>query len=707
MNIKSLLKKMTTEEKVMQLCALMAEDLLDGDKLSAAKMKHRLKHGIGFLASVTRDLPPDKGAALVNQVQHWLRENTRLKIPAVAHEECLHGCMARGSTIFPQAIAMAASWDLGLHKRVVTTIGMEARAWGFSLALSPVVDVARDARAGRTEETFGEDTWLVTRFGVNFVKALQAQGVGCTPKHWVADFVADGGRDSWDIKFSERELREVYFPPYEACIREADARAIMPTYNTLNGTPMVANKALNIDVLRKEWGFKGIAGSDYWSIDYQYKMQFMARDAADAARQALMGGNDVEWPNSTCYPTLIKQVKQGKVPMKVLDTSVARVLLLKQKQGLFKNPWAEVDKLTVLANCGAHRELSHEAALKSIVLLKNKGGLPLTRNLKKVAVIGPNADEVRTGGYSSFGTHYVTPLQGIRERLGKERVLYAKGCPNTGGSEAGIKKAVAVARVADAAILVMGNWSHGSWRKEPATEGEGRDRCDLRLPGLQEKLIEEVCKVNKKVVVVLVSGMAVTMEAWLGKVKAVLNAWYPGCEGGRAIAETLFGDFNPGGKLPITFPVRAGQLPLYYNHKPTGRHYDYVDLRGKQAQFPFGHGLSYTSFKYSDFGLRTEDSGLRASCKVTNTGKRAGDEVVQLYIHQELTLVTRPLKELRGFERVSLAPGESTKVEFKLTKKDLAYLGPDLKPTIKGGAFEVMVGSSSEDIRLSKKIKLG
>lgn len=706
MRIAELIRKMTVEEKVMQLCSLMDRELLQDGKLSRARMKKHLSKGIGFVASLTRDFEPGDGADVLNEAQRFLVENTRLGIPAVMHEECLHGNMSRGATVFPQSIGMAASWDPEFYTRVARAIAEEARARGFTLALSPTINIARDPRCGRTEETYGEDPLLTTRMALAFVKTMQANGVGCTPKHFVANFVGDGGRDSHDVHFSERELREVYFPAFEAVVRKAKATAIMPAYNTLNGEPCSSHEWLLIDVLRKEWGFEGVTGSDYWAIDNMARSQFVARDAAECARKALLGGMDVEWPNSSTYPELIQQVKSGAVPVKALDRSVERVLRLKERMGVLRNPYADRLRAIRLANCAKHRTLAREAAARSMVLLKNQGLLPLSRRIRKLAVIGPNAAAIRTGGYSSTGAKVVTPLKGLQALLGKDRVVYARGCTNTGGTRAGIAAAATIAKRADAAVVFMGNWSGGSWVRKPHSEGEGRDRSNLALPGMQEQLVAAVSAANRNTAVVLIGGSAVTMERWLGEVRAVLEAWYPGGEGGTAIAETLFGNRNPGGKLPLTFPIREGQLPCYYNLKPTGRHFDYLDLRGAQAQFPFGHGLSYTSFEYRSLRITKTAGGVKVACTVKNTGRRAGDEVVQVYVHDKYSSLTRPLKELKGFERISLDPSESVRITIALTRKDLSFLNDRMKWAFEPGEFEIMVGSSSTDIRLQRTATL-
>jgi len=700
MNISALIRKMTVEEKVMQLCSLMADQVLDKGAVNERKLRKAIGKGIGQFTTVTRQMMPREGTEVYNRLQKFLVEETRLGIPAILHDEVLHGLMAGGSTIFPQALGMASSWDPDLLSRVASAIGKETRARGISQALSPTINIARDPRCGRTEETYGEDVLLTTRMAVAFIKALQAEGVAATPKHFAANFVGDGGRDSHDIHFSERELREVYFPAFKAAIQEAGAMSIMPAYNTINGVPCACDPWLLTEVLRKEWGFEGIAGSDYWAIDGIYQKHRTAKDASESARLALVAGMDVDWPNASTFPNLVGDVRKGRVPMRVLDRAVARMLRVKEKLGLFENPYADPGRAVRLNDCEAHRKLALEAARSSMVMLKNEGLLPFGK-VRRIAVIGPNADEARTGGYSGFGVKIVKPLEGIRDRAGDHaQVLYAKGCELTGDSTAGFRKAEEAAKKSDVAVVVVGGWAGGSWEKEPYTEGEGRDRCRLELVGVQEGLIKAVVKANRKTVVVIVNGSAVAMGAWADRVPAILEAWYPGEEGGKAIAEVLFGDVNPSAKLPITFPYYTGELPWYYNVKPSGRADDYNDRRNKLALFPFGHGLSYTTYDYSGLKVARTSAGAAVSCEVRNAGKRAGEEIVQLYIRDLLASLARPMKELKGFAKVRLAPGEKTRVEFTIPRADLGFLGKDLKPVFEPGEFEIMVGASSEDIRL-------
>ena len=756
--VRDLLGRMTLQEKVRQLWAVNAEDVLHGGKLSRRKARKSIGKGMGQLSYVLRHFGPREGAALANDIQRFAVEETRLGIPIIIHDECLHGCMARGSTSYPQSIGLAATWTPELVRKMAGAIGRETRSRGIRQALSPCVNIARDVRCGRTQESYGEDPHLSAEMAVAFVKGLQSRGVVATPKHFAANYVGDGGRDSHPIHISERLLREIYLPVFEACVRGAGALSIMPAYNSIDGVPCSCDRWLLTDVLRKEWGFKGFTVSDYESVLGAYSLHHVAGSKAEIAAKALAAGMDVDLPKAECFSELERLVKKGKLPERVVDESVRRVLRVKLSLGLFEDPYVSPDRAVELCDTGENRELARELSRRSIVLLKNDGVLPLKKTVKSIAVIGPNADTVEVhysdyrggydpvfgrevpwggnvilGNYSAQGMKVVTPLEGMRNKVsGKTRVQLARGCDVFGNSprevreairmgidlkgmkEAfqtsprSIRKAVRVAAKADVAVLFMGNWSMA----EPLTsEGESADRCDLDLPGAQEELIREVCKVNRHVVVVLIGGSAVTMSAWKDDVGGIVEAWYPGEEGGNAIADVLFGDCNPGGKLPITFPVTTGQLPLYYNHKPTGRVDDYVFQRGRQAMFPFGHGLSYTRFAYRGLKVkktRAKGKPLRVTVglKVRNAGKRAGDEVVQLYIRDVVSELSRPVKELKAFRRVSLKQGETKQVEFVLGRKDFSYLGRDLKPVLEPGEFEIMVGSSSEDIRLKGSVVL-
>lgn len=663
--------------------------ILEGDKE---------KYPIGELSCTLRAFSPREGVELANEIQKYILENSRLKIPVLIHDECLHGCMAKGSTSFPQSIAIASTWNPELMYEIATAIGKETRARGIHQALSPTINIARDPRCGRTEETYGEDPYLASVMAVEFVKGLQEQRVVTTPKHYAANFVGDGGRDSNAVHFSERLMREVYLPAFKAVVQKANALSIMSAYNSLDGIPCTANKWLLTDLLRKEWGFKGYVVSDYGAVMHLMTKHKIANSKAECAKKALEAGMDMELPESECFEEIVNLVKDGKLSEDVLNEAVRRVLRIKFWLGLFDNPFSDPDYAEKICDCKEHRELALRAARESMVLLKNDGILPLSKDINSIAVIGPNANVPRLGGYSGFGIKVVTPLEGIENKVGKNtKVYFAEGCKLTDTSKSGFDKAIEIAKKSDVAILFMGN-------SVPETEGEQQDRCNLDLPGVQEDLIREICNTGTPVIVVLINGSAVTMMKWINGVKAILEAWYPGEEGGNAIADILFGDYNPGGKLPITFPKFTGQLPLYYNYKPSGRVDDYVDLRGTQALFPFGYGLSYTEFRYSNLRITPEvigkDGEVNISLDVENIGRYKGDEVVQLYLHDVVASVARPIKELKRFKRITLNVGEKKTVSFTLSKEDLEFFDIDMNLVVEPGVFEVLIGSSSEDIRL-------
>ncbi len=695
--VEDLLSRMTVEEKVYQMAGLHVRRRLDllnqKGEFSSQKANRLMGKGVGFLAVFWRSSPPREGAEFANEIQKFARESTRLRIPIVIHEEALHGLVAQGSTSFPQSIALASTWDEELMGRVSVAIGKEMVSRGVRQCLSPTINIARDPRCGRTEETYGEDPYLAARMAVAFVKGIQSQGGVATPKHFVANFVGDGGRDSHEVHFSERILREIYLPAFRACVEEAGALSIMSAYNALDGIPCSSNKWLLTDVLRKEWGFKGFVVSDYASVWHLRSKHRVAETQAEAAKKAAEAGLDVELPSKQCYGELIRLARTKQISLEVINESVRRILRVKFLLGLFEDPFVDPEYAEKISDCQEHRQLALEAAQKSIVLLKNEGNvLPLTKNIMSIAVIGPNANVARLGGYSGFGIEVVTPLEGISRKVSERtRVRFAEGCDIQGHSFEGFKDAVAAAQESDVVVLVVGN--------SRKTEGESRDRSTLDLPGVQEDLILEIHKVGKPLIVVLINGSAITMQRWGDKVQAVVEAWYPGEEGGNAIADVLFGDYNPAGRLPITFPKTTGQLPLYYNHKPSGRGEDYADLRGEQPLFPFGYGLSYTKFKYSSLDIKPRTIGrngnVTISVVVENTGEREGDEVVQLYLRDVYSSMTRPVKELKRFKRITLKPGGKERLEFRLAEEDLSFLDRDMGYVVEPGTFMVAVGGSS------------
>jgi len=713
--LKDLLSRMTLKEKIDQLSAYFfidsAETWEKYSKLSvdgktkfiqSISIKSLMKKKAwGQFCTILRDLPPKVAAEKANEIQKLAIEKTRLGIPIIIHDEGLHGLLANGATSFPQSIAIASSWDPELLKKVATVIGKESRARGITQLLSPTINIARDVRCGRTEETYGEDPYLTSRMAVAFVRGLQSQKVVATPKHYAANFVGDGGRDSNEIHFSERILREICFPAFKSAIKEAGAFSIMSAYNSYDGTPCTCDKWLLTDVLRNEWKFKGFVVSDYGSVMGIYSLHNVAKTKGEAGIKAIEAGLDIELPSPECFDAgLMKAVKNGRLSIKAIDRAVGCLLKVKFLLGLFENPYVNPDYVVKITNTQKHRNLALEMARKSIVLLKNnKGILPLDKKIKSIAVIGPNADEIRLGEYSWY--HYtkdvvVTPLQGIKNKIaGETKIYFSEGCKVLGNSKDGFKKAIQIAKKSNVAILFMGN-SHES-------EGEAKDRANLDLPGVQEELIKAVAKTGTPTIVVLINGSAITMMNWINDVSAVVEAWYLGEEGGNAIADVLFGDYNPGGKLPITFPQYVGQLPLYYNPKPTGRGYDYTDMTGKPL-FLFGYGLSYTTFEYSNLKIIPKTINTKGTAEISfdvkNIGKYKGDEIVQLYVRDVVASMTRPVKELKGFKRITLEPKEKKKVTLTLKTKDLGFYDAKMKYIIEPGTFEILIGSSSEDIRL-------
>jgi beta-glucosidase len=840
---RDLLARMTLEEKFWQLF------MIPGDLDNPA---NDYSHGIfGLQIGTVRRQAGDGAspAALarahaerINAIQRYFVEKTRLGVPIIPFDEAVHGIQRDGATVFPQAIALAATWDTGLMERVAGAIADETRTRGIRDVLSPVVNIADDVRWGRVEETYGEDPYLVSAMARAFVSTFEKKGVVTTPKHFVAN-VGEGGRDSYPIGVSERTLAERYFPPFLAAIRDAGARSVMTSYNSVDGAPATQNQRLLNGILKGDWGFRGFVISDASATSGATVLHMTEADTASSAKDAMEAGLDVVFQSQYGQQRpYLDAFQRGLIAQEIIDAAVARVLRVKFELGLFERPYVNPDAAAAANASAQHRALSREAARASIVLLKNDHNvLPLAKTIRSIAVIGTDAEEARLGGYSGPGAEKESILAGMRQILGSSAAIrYASGpgrvvpdfvvvpaaalgsqtdgkdvrgltgeyfdnprfegrprltrtdqrmdfrwtlnSPGRGipfdwysirwtgsitapadgvrrlgveandgyrlyldgklviddwikrsygrrtaeiswlpGSrheikieyfessgnarlrllwDAGVKddssaridQAVAVAKESDAAVVVAG-----------LEEGEFRDRAKLGLPGRQEDMIQAVARTGKPTIVVLIGGSAITMSPWLDQVDAVIDAWYPGEAGGPAIADVLFGDANPAGRLPITFPVFEGQLPLYYNHKPTGRGDDYNDLTGMPL-FPFGFGLSYTTFVYADLAIDPAEIGasdtLRARCTVQNTGTRSGDEVVQLYLRDVLASVARPVIELKGFRRVHLAQGERTTVAFTLGPAELRMLDRNMKWVVEPGAFRVLIGSSSKDIRL-------
>jgi beta-glucosidase len=728
--VADLLGRMTIEEKVAQMETLWVRkpqgrkpngNFGDRGDFSAEEAAAVMKHGIGEIARQRERTDPRRGAAYANAVQKWLKENTRLGVPAMLHEEILHGVMAVGGTNFPTPISLASSWDPELITKIFTAAALETRVRGSHHVLGPNLDLARDPRWGRTEETYGEDPYLVSRMGVACIKAIQGTGPGvdgehviATAKHFAAHGQPEGGTNTAPVNVSERVLREVFLPSFEAAVKEAGVLSVMPSYNEIDGVPSHANYWLLEKLLRQEWGFRGLVSSDYNGISELVSRHRVAADRAEAARQAMNAGVDMELPDPACYSLLPQLVGEGKISMAAVDKAVARVLRAKFQLGLFENPYVDAERAAKLTNSAEHRRLAAEAARRSIVLLKNEGGLlPFDRNkLRSIAVIGPNAAEAHLGGYSDDPQRGVSVLQGLRDKVGEGlKVNYAEGCKIT--KEGGkwwddksdlsdpetdaklIAEAVEVAKASDVALLVVGG--NEDTNKEAWADNHLGDRDSLDLVGRQNDLVKAVLETGKPTVVMLINSGPLSINYIAEKVPAILEGFYLGQETGVAVADVLFGDFNPGGKLAVSFPRSVGQLPIFYNHKPTARRgYLYTS---KEPLFPFGFGLSYTTFEYSNLKVAQPQIGpngqTEVSVAVKNTGKRAGDEIVQLYIRDVVSSVTRPVMELKDFKRVPLAAGESKTVTFLITPDKLSFLDLNMNRVVEPGAFDIMVGTSS------------
>ncbi len=729
--IADLLARMTLHEKLAQMSIFpgnIAEDvdsLLDSaGRLDTAKALAAWPNGAGAIGRLGLHRSAGDTARLYNDIQRLLVEQTRLGIPALFVDEALHGLMAQGSASFPQAIALASTWDPDLVQEVFTAAAAEMRARGGNHALTPVLDLARDPRWGRTEETYGEDPHLAAAIGVAAVRGLQGDSlpiasdrVLATAKHFAVHGQPEAGSNGGPTNFALRDIREVFLRPFQAAVTEAGVQSVMASYNEIDGIPAHVNRWLLGDVLRGEWGFEGFVASDGYGIHQLISEHHVAVDTADAARQALLAGVDFELDDT--FPTLLGQVQAGLVSEAAIDQAVGRVLRAKFLLGLFEQPYADPGHAERITNCQAHQDLAQRAAQRALVLLKNDGLLPLDeQRLHTLAVIGPNAADLHLGGYSVDPGRGVSVLDGLRARLeGHAQVRYAEGCRITEGvqgwqgwwndavipadpaeDDARIAEAVEVARQADAVLLVLGE--NESTCREGWSAGHLGDRDTLDLPGRQDDLARAVLGTGTPVVVLLLNGRPLSIVELAEHAPAILEGWYLGQETGTAVADVLFGDVNPGGKLPITFPRSVGQIPAFYNHKPSARR-GYL-FHSNAPLFPFGHGLSYTTFAYDNLRVTPQqiapDGGAVVRVEVTNTGRRAGDEVVQLYLRDRVSSATRPVKELKGFRRITLQPGETQTVEFTLTLEHLQFLDARMQLVVEPGLFDVMVGGSSSNL---------
>jgi beta-glucosidase len=756
--VADLLSRMTVEEKVGQLiCPLGWEMYTKTGKNSvepSALFKQKMNEvPIGSFWAVLRADPwtqktletglnPELSAKAINALQRYAVEQTRLGIPILFAEECPHGHMAIGTTVFPTSLTAASTWNPSLLYDMGSAIGLEAAAQGSNIGYGPVLDVAREPRWSRMEETFGEDPWLTSVLGTAVVRGMQGddtadkQHVICTLKHLAAYGVPEGGHNGGPVYAGERLLRSQLLLPFEKAVK-AGAGTVMTSYNSIDGIPCTSNRHLLTDMLRGEWGFNGFVYSDLLSVDGIAGMGAAANNK-EAAVLALKAGLDMDLGGGAFGKNLKKALDEGLITMADLDRAVSNVLAMKFRLGLFDNPYVQPKRAREVCRSTEHKKLAQKVAEEGTVLLKNDGILPLSRTMKRIAVIGPNADMP----YNQLGDYTApqpreeisTVLDGIRSVAGSNvEVVYERGCAIRDTTSADIPAAVRAAEGADAVVLVVGGSSARDFKtKYIATGaatvdesktlsdmecGEGFDRATLSLLGKQEQLIEAVAKTGKPLVIVYIEGRPLLMNRAAEVANALLTAWYPGEQGGKAIASILFGDVNPSGRLPVSIPRSVGQLPVYYSQNIKR---DYMDEKGAPL-YPFGYGLSYTQFAYSDLTITpnaepsimplvepltvslSEGSGaVRVSLTVKNTGDCSGHEVVQLYLSDRAATVSQPPLQLRAFKKVCLDAGESQRIEFTLGFDELSLINQEMKRVVEPGEFEVLVGASSSDIRLKE-----
>lgn len=701
--VQDLVNRMTIEEKVRQLDMYSgADDFLSAgqraDKTHAkanAEFNPRLAaRAVGSLGvGSIHDLYPYP--QLYNAIQAWVIKSNRLGIPALFIEEGLHGYMAHDETVFPQSVNLATTWNVDLARKTGAAIAAEARADGVDMILAPVLDVARDPRWGRVEEDFGEDPFLSGRLGLNYVEGMQGDSLAtdhnciAEPKHFAAHGSPESGLNTSPVHAGEREVRSIMLKTFEPAIREGHAMAVMAAYHDIDGVPCTANPWLLGKVLRDEWGFSGFVLSDLGAIRRLYDTHHVADTPEDAACLALNSGVDMQFydfDHDVFQNAIINGVKNGQVPESTLDAAVSRILRVKFLLGLFDHPLVDADLDKSVRRSPEHLDLSLEVARQSMCLLKNKDHvLPLKKNLGRIAVIGPNANIARLGDYADAAKE--GPEFGMLKQIEKI-VSPATKVSFSDGEEIG--RAVALAKKSDVVILALG--------EKKGISGEGFDRSDLDLPGNQEELLEAVVKTGVPVVLVLQNGRALSIPWAAIHVPAILEAWYPGEFGGQAIAETLFGDNNPAGRLPVTFPKSVGQLPVFYNHFPS-KNNQYVD-GDDSPQFVFGYGLSYTTFNYDRLNVVAPAPGssedVLVSFDLTNTGARDGDEVAQVYVRETTASVATPIKALKAFSRIHLKAGETKSITLHIPKSELAVWGANDEWRVEPGKFTVAVGGNSD-----------
>lgn len=740
-----LLSQMTLNEKVGQLLCPLGWPMYEktGNKVEISDLyKQRMAdQPLGSLWAVLRADPwtrktlttglnPRLAAEAINKIQRYAVENTRLGIPLLIAEECPHGHMAIGTTVFPTALSQASTFNAPLMQRMGEVIALEARLQGANVGYGPVIDIAREPRWSRMEETFGEDPYLTGVLATSIVKGMQGSNIAdgrhvySTLKHFAAYGIPEGGLNGECANIGVRTLLSEYVPQFKRAV-EAGVGTIMTSYNAIDGIPCTGNKWLMTDLLRNQWGFKGFVYSDLQSIEGIAQTHHCAADYEDAGVMALKAGVDMDLEGNS-YKHLVDAYGKGKVTDDDINRAVRNVLRKKFEMGLFENPYVDPKQAAQIVRNSDHRTVAREVARQGVVLLKNDGTLPLNNNLKRIAVIGPNADVA----YNQLGDYTApqdrkelrTVLDGIRSHVGTgTEVVYEKGCAIRDTAQSRIAQAVELAKSADVTVLVVGGSSARDFKTEYTStgaakvdenagladmdSGEGYDRASLNLLGDQEKLMAALINAGVKLVVVYIEGRPLNMNLAAEKANGLLTAWYPGEQGGEAIADVLFGDYNPAGRLPVGIPRNVGQIPVFYSKHPS---HDYIDSKAAPL-YAFGYGLSYTSFEYSGLTMAPGDGKdiyQTVTCTVTNTGNCDGDEVVQLYINDVVSSVETPHMLLKGFERISLKKGESKQVTFRLTFDDLALYDLNLKQVVEPGTVKVMVGAASNDIRLKGSFEI-
>ncbi|MCY1141150.1 glycoside hydrolase family 3 C-terminal domain-containing protein [Actinoplanes sp. Pm04-4] len=740
--VDALLAELTLEEKIGQLGSrwvgndMQDEQQIDNEetlnvapmadvfaKSGTISLEEASRHGLGHLTRVygSKPLTPSQGAAEVIRQQHIVLANSRLSIPAIVHEECLTGFTTFGATVYPAAIAWGATFDPELVERMAAAIGRDMAAVGVHQGLSPVLDVVRDYRWGRVEETIGEDPYLVALLGAGYVRGLQSAGVIATLKHFAGYSASRGARNHGPVPMGRRELLDVILPTFETAIREADAGSVMNSYSDIDGLPAVADPWLFTEVLRDRWGFTGTVVSDYWAVPFLASTHHVATDMVDAGAQSLTAGIDVELPDTLGFSTDLI----GRVPEELIDRAVRRLLTHKVELGLLDADWTPEKSVApaeaVNLDSDENRALARELAERSIVLLDAGSALPLAPDVRKVAVVGPAAADPRTfmGCYAfpnhvlprypeaGLGIEVPTAVEALGSALKGSEIVYEQGCAVIGGDQSGFAAAVEAARGADVTIAMVGDlaglFGHG-------TSGEGCDAEDLTLPGVQAELIEALLATGRPVVVVVVSGRPYALGAFADRAAGLVQAFMPGEEGGAAIAGVLTGRVNPGAKLPVQIPRHAGGQPGTYLQPALGAENTGVSNLDPAPLFPFGHGRSYTSFELDDLRISNEsvpvDGEFTVTVRVRNTGSRAGDEVVQLYLKDLVAQVTRPVKQLTGFARVPLEPGEAKDVTFTVHADRTAFTGRDYSRVVEPGDLDVLVGTSATDLPCTGRVTL-